>query len=142
MKLKFEKEVEDILNSFSQLPDTATEEEDLNKPFKIISTFDKKLLKQKNENTLPTKQWVKLRRQLSFLYEIVVLTPTESKKLVDPKLISEKEYQLLVKSLKDIQSNKALQNPGFIKIALRYGIVYLSDFEIQSLIDNNNKRSN
>ena len=137
MKLKFEKEVADIVNLISQLPDVATEEEDLNKPRNFISVFDKDLIKPKNGKLLPTKHWAKLRRQLSFLYEFVYIASTESKKLQDPKSSLEKEYQILVKSMKDIHTGKALQNPGFIKIALSYGVLYLSDFEVQGLIDGN-----
>jgi hypothetical protein len=141
MKLKFEKVVQDVINAVALLPDTATDKEDLNKPMNLIAAFERQLQSSKE---MPTKQWSGLRRQLSFLFEMYFISNTAAKELASGKLgnsnikaVEEETYRLLVSVIKEIHNNKALENVRIIRIGLKYGIIRLSDHEIQKLIDNN-----
>lgn len=140
MKLKFEKEVQDVVDAIALLPDTATETFDaVWKPNGIIGELDRTLVRQRDEKTLALKRWTKLRRQLSFLYEIVLMSVHAGKKIseIDNEASKQESYRFLVKVIKKIKAGTALDHPTFVRLGLGYGVVHLSDHEIQQLIDNN-----
>lgn len=139
MKLKFEDEVQKVVDAVAQLPDTVTESEDLGKASKIIGEFDRTLIRHREDKTLAMKRWVKLRRQLSFLFEIVLMSGQAGKKVseVENDASKQESYRFLVKVFKKIKAGTALDHPAIVRIGLGYGVVYLSDHEIQQLIDNN-----
>jgi hypothetical protein len=56
---------------------------------------------------------------------------------VENELSKQETYRFLVKAIKGIASGKALEEPSFVRIAMGYGVVRLSDHEIKLLIDNN-----
>jgi hypothetical protein len=153
MKLKFEEEVQAIINAIAQLPNTAENDHALMAPLTIIGPLDRKLIKSKNDKTYPMKQWAKLRRQVSFLYEIVNMGAIAGKKIADEQgFPSQKEgnrlieseaakkesYRFMVLVFKKVANGTALERPEFVRIALNYGVLHLSDYEIQKLIDGNN----
>lgn len=46
-------------------------------------------------------------------------------------------YKVFISTIKDIKTEKVLQSAAMIKMALQYGVLFLSDHEIQNLIDRN-----
>lgn len=144
MKLKFDKEVEDIINAIAALPDTATEKADIDKAFVGIHSFDRSLIERKAPKAMSVKEWARLRRQLSFMFELLFTAVNAGKTAtgleihdVENELSKQETYRFLVKAIKGIASGKALEEPSFVRIAMGYGVVRLSDHEIKLLIDNN-----
>jgi hypothetical protein len=146
MKLKFDEEVQAVISAIVQLPDTETDEELLSKPSNLIADFDRHLIRQRDTKAMAMKKWVKLRRQLSFLFEFVYGAFDAGKKLRDPAAPNvetqagkEETYRVLVHSIKGIVDGRLLRNPGMVRLAMGYGVLYLSDHEIKLLIENNKK---
>lgn len=148
MKLKFEKEVQSIIDAVAALPATTTDETVLRKPMEFISEFDRSLIKRREKKTISVKEWAKLRRQLSFLFLFVKAASNDAEKAVmastdEMRATFKKQeaYRSLVKVLKDIHRGELLKSPPFIRIALNYGVVYLSDQEIKNLVEQNKRQS-
>jgi hypothetical protein len=141
MKLKFEKEIQSVIDRVSELPETITKENITAIPdlLSFASGLDRDLLRQRDAKTIPVKYWVKLRRQLSFLYELGLMADKATKNHLPSDKETERliKYTFLLNAVKDIKSGKALQRPEFIRIALIYGVLHLSDHEIAGLITNN-----
>jgi len=140
MKLKFEKETQDVINAIAQLPDEAGSPAGLAKPNQLIGVFDKVILGDKANRNAPSKHWAKLRRQLSFLYEIVNIGAIAGKKVSQTggEESLKESYRMIVTICKKIVAGTSLDHPMFVRLALSYGVLHLSDHEIQKLIDGNN----
>lgn len=158
MKFKFAPEVQKIINTIAALPDETGEGDEWFDPMTAISELDKYLLhnKDKDGKKIPSKEWAKLRRQLSFLYGLVKLA-TDAEALgrvgaetmgkmmnfrmpnpVDTNvLIRQGQYRILVKLIKEIHNDKALEDKHRVRMALNFGVLQLSDHEIEGLIERN-----
>jgi hypothetical protein len=143
MKLKFDNDLQNVINDISNLPDTTTDVDVLNVPVNMVAAFETLIQNKKDKKLLPVKQWVILRRQISFLFELLRAAQTAAE--IDPtrpsNLITQEKkeafYKFFVKGIKDLKTGKAIKNVVFVRMGLRYGIIRLSDHEIQKLIDNN-----
>ena len=154
MKFKFSEEVQKVIDELAVLPPKVDSIEMTRLPMKLIGTFEKELIKGWNEKKIPMKQWAKLRRQLSFLYEIIYFAeklftnklakeviqciskgqtftdPDESKK---PFMM----YEITTAFARDLKNGNLLKEAPIVRIAMRYGIIHLSDHEIEGLIERN-----
>lgn len=147
MKLKFDKEVDQVINAIAGLPDEVTTDEVRNKPFTLVRELEEKIKYQLNTKQMPSKQHAKIRRQISFLWEhlLMVRKAIMANEGLNPNLQSDRNkpinefnvYKLFVKSIKNIKSEEGLKTLGLIRVGLKYGVVFLSDHEIQGLIDRN-----
>lgn len=139
MKLKFEPQVQLLISDIAALPDTAESDEALRQPGSIISELNRNLMDNKGNKKFPTKIWAKLRRQLSFLYDLIFMADKAGRKFgeLHSPAMKQESYRFLVKVCKKIVDGTALERPEFVRIALTYGVLYLSDHEIQKLIDDN-----
>lgn len=161
MKFKFTPEVQKIIDAIAKLPDEAYKNEALWEPMRLIGDLEKYLIGKtdKDGKKIPSKEWAKLRRQLSFLYGLVkiatdaeavgrVATQTLSKmtnmkvfQMPPPEDVNEIAkigvYRFLVKLVKDVHSGKALEDKLRVRMALNYGVLQLSDHEIDGLIERN-----
>lgn len=134
MKLKLDKEVQDVVDAVAALPDNGTTDLVMWEPHSLLSKFQKSLESRKDSKDLPAKQYAKLRRQLSFLYEFVHICSNLDSTQTDIKAA---QYARLIRLFKDVKSGELLKDVLLTRMALRYGVVYLSDQEIQSLIAGN-----
>lgn len=147
MKLKFVEQIQAVIDAIALLPNEVDTVAELKIPFNLIAKVDADARNQKDKNLLPVTKWVKIRSQLSFIYKVGNYAHA-----LDPNVISEcfiqnsaeknidnqqDHYTFLVKSIKRIKSNRALENEAFVKIALEYGVIYLSNFEVSNLIRSN-----
>lgn len=123
MKLKFTTNIDNLINTLCQFPDTTELSTDLNKFIRVISNYTDELRKHE----IKDKIWVKTRREASFLYSFIYSIHEKDK---DPI----KQYSLIVKAVKEIQSEEILKDIPFIRLAMSYGVVRLSDNEIHHLI--------
>lgn len=147
MKLKFDKEVDQVINAIAGLPDEVTTDEVRNKPVTLVRELEEKIKYQLNTKQMPSKQHAKIRRQISFLWEhlLMVRKAIMANEGLNPNLQSDRNkpinefnvYKLFVKSIKNIKSEEGLKTLGLIRVGLKYGVVFLSDHEIQGLIDRN-----
>lgn len=158
MKFKFAPEVQKIIDTVATLPDEASVDEVLWQPMQLIGELDKYLLhnKDKDGKKIPSKEWAKLRRQLSFLYGLVRLASAAEAmgrvgsdamaKIMNMRvtvpmdqneLTKREQYRMLVKMVKQIHSGKALEDKHRVRMALNFGVLQLSDHEIDGLIERN-----
>ena len=147
MKLKFVKEIEHVILAIAALPVEAETEEIRKKPTKLIRELEQEIRSQFNTGQLPSKQHAVIRRQISYIWEILHAVQVSQMRLqgLDPNVRSDLNkpldqsniYKVFVSTVKDIKTEKVLQYTAMIKMALRYGVLYLSDYEIQNLIDCN-----
>lgn len=127
MKLKFSEECKEVIAKLRALPESATSSANYVEPMRIIREFDKKLKAEKVKG----KQWAKNRRELSFLYQLIVSLGNNDLRF------NAETYSNFLTFISDMESGKLLKSTPFIRIALSYGILRLSDHEIEQLIKNN-----
>ena len=156
MKFKFESRVQEVIDEIAKLPDETHDTEKVEDPLRIVGTLDSFLKANKNSPSLPSKQWVVLRRQLSFLYglyhlalmadrteHMVAANATKTDLLKSMRIIPTQElskvnvYRFFVKLVKELTNGKAIADPHRVRMAANFGVLYLSDHEIQGLIDRN-----
>lgn len=133
MKLKFDQEVQDVIDIVAALPEVETFTVATSAAGNAIGAFEKSINAGRDSKKLPMKHYARLRRQLSFMYEFVLIASGPA----DKPHNDAQRYNLLVKMFKDIKSGAILKEAFLVKLALRYGVVHLSDHEIQSLIAGN-----
>lgn len=160
MKYKFAPQVLEIIDAIAALPDTPVDmtAATLDQPQRLISGFEKWLRERKNDKQFAGKEWAKLRRQLSFLYESVLIAmqakpkrpsnvkPEHNAVMNRTEFVLETQqseaddgvmYREIVKFIKNVHSGQALQTIAGVQMGMKYGVVHLSDHEIQGLIDRN-----
>ena len=161
MKFKFAPEVQKIVDAIALLPDVTDINEVLWEPMRLIGDLDKYLKHNKNKDgkKIPSKEWAMLRRQLSFLYGLVKLATdaelagrvatqalsnmTNMKVFQMPspedlnELIKRHQYDFLLKLVKEIHNGEALKDKHRVRMALNFGVLQLSDHEIEGLIERN-----
>ena len=128
MKLNFDSVVYDIILQISELPEKPSSIEDLNKPLSIINKAlffytPKNAVKLK----IPTKLFVKVRTQISFLL-------TLEHGLQNNNVSNELKYDYWRKLCINVVNGEALKNLNFIKLGLRYSVIELSEEEIRKLL--------
>lgn len=123
MKLKFTSNSIAIIQQLCELPDTAESDKDIDKIFAIINNSSDQL----RQIEIKDKIWVKNRREISFFWSLV--------KTLEDKIPNKiEQYSKTMLAIKDIQSGKLLTHIPFIRLAMSYGILRLSDTEIEHLI--------
>ncbi len=126
MKLKFTESALHIIEAIAALPLECTNNKDILKPITIIMDFDKKLFIERHKNKL----WAMKRLQLGFFIECRNIAYKN-------KTSPEHGYTSLIKMFRSILSGDALTYPYIVKRGLVYGVIVLTDNEIQGLIDSN-----
>jgi len=160
MKLKFTKDAQAVIDEIAKLPTQTLDPELAGRPHQVINEYDSKVRGDLKKFPSPNmKEWSRERRQVSFFFEFVRIAnerETERLKQLHPnpdpvkQLISTKVpetayldrqnlYSTIVTFFRDLKSEKLLEDPYFVKLALGYGIVYLSDKEVQHLIELNER---
>jgi len=147
MKLKFAQEIQTLIDNIAALPDTASTDEELNRPNKLITDFENSLLKQQNNREISTKQYAKLRRQVSYLWEFLKAardTALKNQNITIEQLNRNKAqpdkrdvYRHFVTHIKLVENGEVLKHVTYVKHALRYGVLQLSDYEVHNLINGN-----
>jgi hypothetical protein len=147
MKFKFDKEVFQVIQAICALPETATSKEDYLRPKLLINRLEDKIKQQLDSKQIGLKHFSMVKWQISFLWAIVFVCQKAAMKKegLNPDLKEDQSkpidefyaYALFVDIVKKIKSNEELKNPSIVRLGLKYGIIFLSDFEIQALIDGN-----
>ena len=147
MKLLFDTLVDEVISTISELPLDALPVDRDHTPVYIVQKLEKRIKVDFDNKKILSEQYIKIRRQISFLYRLLIETDTEvlkRKGLVPKHRYDLREhinafdiYTVYVDTIKNIKSNEILKNSSFVKLALEHGVIYLSDFEINKLITNN-----
>lgn len=158
MKFKFAPQIQKIIDDIAKLPDEGTTDEVLWQPMQLIGDMDRYLKYNKGADgkKIPSKEWAKLRRQLSFMYGLVLLANgaeavgrvgaqamADAMKFKMPapddvnELIKREQYRFLVKLVKELNNGVALKDNHRVRMALNFGVLQLSDHEIDGLIERN-----
>lgn len=126
MKLKFTDISNAVIEKVCQLPWHAESDEDIDGILSIINkeTLD---IKHRKEKAIGGKRWAVVRREMSFFYGIVAMF---DEKIPDKRF----RYARVVSMFKDIKSGEVLKIVPFVRLAMGYGVVRLSDTEIEHLI--------
>lgn len=126
MKLKLTAETNTLINDIVNTADTVS----YDAAIKLIRTYEKDL----KAKDLPAKQYAKLRRELSFVYELMRLSYTRNNG--DNSLVLSES--VFIQRIRDLHSADFLKSVSNVQLALQYGALQLSDYEIGLLISNNN----
>lgn len=125
MKLKFTDISNSVIERVCQLPDAATSDKDLDGILSIINeeTLDIK----RKEKDIGGKRWAVVRREMSFFYGLIAIFEDE----IPDKCL---HYRRVISVFKDVKSGEILKVVPFVRFAMDYGIIRLSDTEIEHLI--------
>lgn len=123
MKLKFSAYGEEVIKNISAMPEVSSNEQDFDKPFEEIRKLDRKLQAEQ----IKGKHWAKIRRELSFFFSF----QHAAEKRTEDKAL---RYTETIKCFKAMKNGNALKSIPFIRTAMSYGVLNLSDFEIEQLI--------
>ena len=147
MKFKFDSEIKNVISEIAKLPSETQDGEISPMPSILINQVNNKIKKLYTDKQIPDKQYAKIRRQISFLFELLYKANRIQEKIQYPdqspvdrrtlKLDKFAIYKLFMKDLKDIVSEKALESVVILRLGFYYGVVFLSDYEIEKLIKNN-----
>lgn len=147
MKFKFDSEIKKVISEIAKLPSETQDREISPMPSILINEVNNKIKKLHADKQMPDKQYAKIRRQISFLFELLYKANRIQEKVQYPdqspadkrslKLDKFAIYKLFMKDLKDIESEKALESIVVLRLGFYYGVVYLSDYEIEKLIEIN-----
>lgn len=132
MKLKFTDEIKAAIERIAALPSEPQSPSDHNKPLRIIQETSAKLTKM-TAAAPPNKFWNKMRREQSFLFSLYMAHQNRLHEKPDERAV----YIQTVKAFKSIQNETILTNRGFIRLAMSYGCLRLSDKEIETLLQLN-----
>lgn len=147
MKLKFDSEILNVINIIASLPEEVNDIESRKNAARPVRDLETKIKYQLENKQIPSKHHAKIRRQVSYLWEILYMerilelrrhgiestSISTSNSNVDENRI----YKNFIARIKTIKSQEALKSFDMIKMSLKYGVLFLSDHEIEGLIERN-----